>query len=127
VTVNIPFDFCMVNDGPANQQHYIRAVINPPAGSAALRGYYQVRRAGASSVYCGIANQLTYVPNRSLIMNDTDDPHQTLGLNANLALRSGSATHTNQCTFQQTVIRDINLANSSCEFATFRPCIVLCP
>jgi subtilisin-like proprotein convertase family protein len=127
VSVNIPWDFCMVNDGPADQAHYIRAVLNPPAASSALRGYYEVRRAGATGVYCGIANQVTYVPGRSLIFNDTDDAHQTLFLNANLALRSGSATHTNQCTFQQTVIRDRNLSDSTCEFATVRPCIVLCP
>jgi hypothetical protein len=68
------------------------------------------------------------VPGRSLIMNDTDDPNQTLFLNANLSLRSGSATHTIQCSgFQQTVIRDRNTADSTCEFTTFRPCAVLCP
>jgi hypothetical protein len=108
----IPFDTCLQNDGPGNQD-YLRMVVNVPVTDP-NHGYYQYHVGATGETFCGICEFVSYVPGHSLTAYDRDDPYLVLNVNINYGAKTGTATFQNRCTGKHYRIQDRNILNDTC-------------
>ncbi len=105
VTVGIAFGVCLVGDGTGDTFSIVVDTASP------FYGTWRYRVAATGEVFCGTASHLSYVPTRSLIAADIDDPVAFMNANVSFGSNAGTVTVTHRATNRQFRLRDRNLAN----------------
>jgi hypothetical protein len=103
--VNANFGVCVVGDSPADTFSQVTDTSSP------LYGFWRYRVAATGEVFCGTASSLSYIPGRSLVSSDDDDPAVFMDANLSFGANSGTVKVVDRATGRQFVLRDRNLRN----------------
>ncbi len=105
VTAGVAFTACYVDDATGDTISIVADAASP------LYRLWQLRIAATGQIIQGNAEGLSFVPGRSLVAYDRDNPAYRMELNVSYSARTATASVTNLATRALVVVRDRNITN----------------